>query len=404
VRSNMAAAASRGVFIVAAKRTAFGTFGGKLMGFSATDLAAEAAQAAIAAAGIPADQIDASIWGNVAQTSFDAPYLARHAALRAGMTNESTAITLNRLCGSGFQSVITAAEQILLGQAQVVLAGGSESMSQAPLSVYGQAVRFGHRLGVDLSLKDTLWSALTDSYAQIPMGITAENLAEKYGISRDDTDKYSLRSQMAWKAAQDSGVFSSEITPVMIKGKKGEVAFTVDEHPRPQAGLESLAKLPPVFKKGGTVTAGSASGIGDGAAALIVASEEAVKKYGLTPLARVSGWGVAGVDPTLMGIGPCPAVRQAVAATGIHLEDVDRFEVNEAFAAQYLAVEKELGLPREKTNVNGGAIALAHPLGASGARILTHLANQMKDLGLNTTIGSACIGGGQGIAVVLERA
>jgi acetyl-CoA acyltransferase 2 len=387
-----------------AKRTAFGTFGGKLTSFSATDLAFEAARGAIAASGVPVEKIDASVWGNVAQTSFDAPYLARHAALRAGLGIDSTALTVNRLCGSGFQAVITAAEQILLGQANVVLAGGAESMSQAPLSVYGQAVRFGHRLGVDLSLKDTLWAALTDSYAQIPMGITAENLAEKYGISREDTDKYSLRSQQSWKAAQDAGVFGSEITPVMVKGKKGEEAFTVDEHPRPQTLLEGLAKLPAVFKKGGTVTAGSASGIGDGAAALIVASEEAVKKYNLTPLARVTGWGVSGVDPTIMGIGPCPAVRQALAATGVRLEDVDRFEVNEAFAAQYLAVEKELGLPREKTNVNGGAIALAHPLGASGARILTHLANQMKDNDLSRTVGSACIGGGQGIAVVLERA
>lgn len=372
---------------------------------TATDLATHASKAAIAACGVDPAVIDASIWGNVAQTSVDAPYLSRHAGLRAGMREGSTALTLNRLCGSGFQSVITAAEQIMLGQAEVVLAGGSESMSQAPLSVYGQAVRFGHRLGMDLTLQDTLWAALTDSYAQIPMGLTAENLAEKYGITREDADAYALQSQMRWKAAFEAGVFDAEIAAVSVKDKKkGTIDIVRDETPRVNATMEAMGRLPSVFKKNGTVSAANASGIGDGAAALIVTSEAGLAKHNLTPLARLTGWSVAGVDPTMMGIGPCPAVRNALEHCGITMDDVDRFEVNEAFASQYLAVQRELGLDNERTNVHGGAIAMAHPLGASGARITTHLSNQLAaEGGPKRAIGSACIGGGQGIAVVLER-
>lgn len=345
--------------------------------------------------------IDASIWGNVAQTSVGAPYLARHTGLEIGMDHASTAITLNRLCGSGFQSVITAAESILTGQAHLVLAGGSESMSQAPLSVYGQNVRFGHRFGADLSMQDTLWSALTDPYTNVPMGLTAEKLAEKYGISRADADEYGLLSQQRWKAAQEAGVFGAEITPVTIKGKRGPEDVTVDEHPRPDATLERMSKLPSVFKKDGTVTAANASGIGDGAAALLVASKEAVEAFNLPVLARVCGWAVSGVDPTEMGIGPCPAIRSMLDVMGVSLGDVHRVEVNEAFASQYLAVERELGLDRAVTNIHGGAIAQAHPLGASGARILTHLAHEIKAKSHPLAVGSACIGGGQGIAVAL---
>lgn len=381
-----------------------GSFGGSFAKMTATDLGVEASKAAIASSGVDPAAIGASIWGSVAQTSTDAPYMGRHVGLRSGMAIESSAITLNRLCGSGFQSVVSAAEQIMLGQADIVLAGGAESMSQSPLSVYGHAVRFGHRLGMDLQLQDTLWAALTDSYAQIPMGLTAENLAEKYGVTREDADAYGLGSQQRWLAAHEAGIFGREVAPVTVKGKKGPVSVEEDETPRRNASAESMAKLPAVFKKGGTVTAANASGIGDGAAALIIASEDAVKEHGLTPLARVASWSVAGVEPTEMGIGPCPAVRAALEAAGATLADVDRFEVNEAFASQFLAVQRELGLDMEKTNVNGGAIAMAHPLGASGARILTHLTHRMVDEGLNRTVGTACIGGGQGIAVVLERA
>jgi acetyl-CoA acyltransferase 2 len=387
-----------------AKRTAFGAFGGKFAKLSATDLAVHAGRAAVAEAGVDPAVIDASIWGNVAQTSVDAAYLARHAGLEIGMDKASTAITLNRLCGSGFQSVVTAAESIMTGQAHLVLAGGTESMSQAPLSVYGHNVRFGHRLGADLSMQDTLWSALTDPYAKIPMGMTAEKLAEQYNVTRADADEYGLQSQQRWKAAQDAGVFAAEIAPVTVKGKRGPEEVSVDEHPRPEATLERMGKLPSVFKPDGTVTAANASGIGDGAAAILVASERAVREFNLPVLARVRGWGVAGVDPTEMGIGPCPAIRSMLGEMDASLDSVNHVEVNEAFASQYLAVERELGLNRDITNIHGGAIALAHPLGASGARIITHLPQQVNTHSHELVVGSACIGGGQGIAISLGRA
>lgn len=300
---------------------------------------------------------------------------------------------------------MSGASELLHGDGTgIALVGGTESMSQAPLSVYGHHVRFGHRLGHDLSLQDTLWSALTDSYCKLPMGITAEKLADKYGITRAQCDEYAHRSQTAWAAANKAGVFAAEIAPVEVKGKKGPEMMTMDEHPRPETTLEGLAKLPPVFQKDtGRVTAGSASGISDGAASLVIATEEAMKTHKLTPLARVVGWTVAGVDPSVMGIGPVPAIRALLKRTGLKLDDIDLFEVNEAFAAQYLSVEKDLGLPRAKTNKHGGAIALGHPLGASGARILTHLTHQLKAHNAKYAIGSACIGGGQGIAVLLER-
>lgn len=301
--------------------------------------------------------------------------------------------------------MITAAQEIQLGQYDVAIAGGAESMSQCPLSAYGQDARFGVKLGNGLKLVDTLWAALTDSYTGLPMGITAEKLAEKYNISREDCEELAARSQQGWGAANEAGEFKSEMAPIDIKTRKGTVSMDTDEYPRPSTTPESLAKLPSVFQKDGVVTAGTASGINDGAAALVVVSEEAVKQHGFTPLARVVSYGVAGVDPSIMGIGPCPAIRSALGAANLTLDDMNLVEINEAFAAQYIACEKELGLDRAKTNIHGGAIAIGHPLGASGARILAHLTHQLADKPENKyAVGSACIGGGQGIAVVLERA
>jgi acetyl-CoA acetyltransferase family protein len=391
----------REIWIVGAKRTAFGTFGGTLKKLTATDLAVEASKAALAQAEVKPEDIDHVVFGNVQQTSSDAIYHARHVGLRSGVPQEVPALTVNRLCGSGFQAVVTGAEQILLGDAEICLVGGAENMSQAPHSVFG--ARWGLPFGKSPELEDSLWAALTDTYTGCAMAITAENLAAKYDISREACDTYALRSQQTWAAAQEAKKFDDEIVALEVKGKKGPVSFAVDEHPRVDASLEAMSKLRPVFKKDGVVTAGNASGICDGAAALIVASREAAEKRGLRPLARLVEWGVTGVDPTIMGIGPAPAILKALQRAQLEQNAIDLFEVNEAFAPQYLAVEKELGLPRDKTNVNGGAIALGHPLGASGARITTHLCYELARREGRYAVGSACIGGGQGIAVVLER-
>ncbi|MDC0671332.1 acetyl-CoA C-acetyltransferase [Nannocystis radixulma] len=392
---------SRAIHIVAAKRTPFGTFGGALKDFTATDLAVVAAKAALQAGGVSPEVVDTVVFGNVAQTSADAIYLARHVGLKSGVPIPVPALTVNRLCGSGFQAIVSGAHDILVGDAEIALVGGSESMSQAPH--VGRGLRWGARLGVDLKLEDSLWTSLTDPYAGCSMAMTAENLAEKYGISRQDCDAYGLRSQQTWAAAQDAGRFTAELAPVEIKSKKGATQFAVDEHPRREANLDTMAKLPASFKKDGVVTAGNASGICDGGAALVLASEEAVKRHNLTSLARIVQWHVAGVEPTIMGIGPVPAIRGALARAGLAQGDVDLFEINEAFAAQYLACEKELGLDRDKTNVDGGAIALGHPLGASGARITAHLVHELRRRSGRHAIGAACIGGGQGIALVLEN-
>jgi len=391
------------IWILAAKRTAFGTFGGSLKDLSATDLAVEAAKAAIAQAGVAPEDIGTVVFGNVQQTSPDAIYHARHVGLRAGVPVPVPALTVNRLCGSGFQAVVSGAEQILLGDAEIALVGGAENMTQAPHVLRGARQGQGFGLGKPPALEDTLWSALTDSFTGMPMAITAENLAEKYGLSREACDAYALRSQKAWAAADAAGKFKAEIVPVQLKSKRGPIAFERDEHPRPDTTPEILAKLSPVFKKDGVVTAGNASGICDGAAALVLASREAAERRGLRPIARLVNWGTAGVDPKIMGIGPAPAIRQALDRAGLELSQIDLFEVNEAFAPQYLAVEKELGLPRDRTNVNGGAIALGHPLGASGARITGHLCYELTRRSGRFAVGSACIGGGQGMAVVLER-
>ncbi len=393
---------AKDIWIVGAKRTPFGALAGALKDISAIDLAVLASKAALESAKVDPSDIDQVILGNVQQTSKDAIYGARHVGLKSGVPIERPALTLNRLCGSGFQAVVTAAEQILLGDAACVLASGSENMTQAPHQIFGLrdgAAKFGR----PPALEDSLWEALTDSYCKLPMAVTAENLATKYGITRADADAFALRSQQRWAAAAESGAFADEIVPVTVKAGKKEILFSRDEHARPDTTLEILAKLAPVFKKDGVVTAGNASGICDGAASLVVCDADWAKAKGLTPLARLVQWGVAGVDPTLMGIGPAPAIRAALDRAGLKIGDIDLFDVNEAFAPQFLAVQKELELPEEKVNVNGGAIALGHPLGASGARITANLVHTLRRTQKKLGVGSACIGGGQGIAVVLER-
>ena len=390
------------VYIVAAKRTPFGSFGGSLKNFTPTQLAVHASKEAMAAGSVDPSIIDTVCVGNVQQTSDDTIYLSRHVGIQSGCPVETPALTVNRLCGSGFQAVATVAQDIMMGKATVGLAAGAESMSQAPFVV--RDARWGLALGKDQPMKDSLWEGLTDKGIGLPMAITAENLAEKYNFNKNDCDQYAFRSQQTWKSAQESGTFAAEIAPIEFKGKRGKVSMLEhDEHARPDASFEAINKLPAIFKKDGTVSAGNASGISDGAGAIILASEEAVKKHGLTPLARLVDWDSAGVDPTIMGIGPVPAIRNLLRNNNMTMDQIDRIEINEAFAAQFLSCEKELGLDREKCNVNGGAIALGHPTGASGARITGHLAHQMAaDKSLKYTIGSACIGGGQGIALLLE--
>lgn len=389
------------IVFLSAKRTAFGTFGGTLKDISATDLGVIASKAAIAEARIDPKDIDHVVFGNVLQTSSDAIYLARHIGLKVGAPIETPALVVNRLCGSGFEAVVQAAQLILTGQASVVLAGGTESMSQAPYAIRG--ARFGTAYGKPPPLEDTLSAGLTDSFCNLPMAITAENLATKYGITQDEVDEFSVLSQKRCAAGQEAGAFSTEITPVEIPQKKGDpIKFARDEHNRPDTTVEKLKKLPKIFKKDGVVHAGAASGINDGAGAMIITTAEWAAKKGLTPIGKLLGWGVAGVPPELMGIGPAPAIRNALARSDSKLTDYDLFEVNEAFAPQYLAVEKDLGLPREQTNVNGGAIAIGHPLAASGSRITAHLLHELKRRGAKRGIGSACIGGGQGIALLLE--
>ena len=392
---------SREIVILSARRTPFGTLSGALKSVSATDLAVNASKAALVDANVANEDVGHVIFGNVQQTSADAIYLARHVGLKSGLPITTPALTVNRLCGSGFQAIINGAEQILLGETECVLVGGTENMTQAPHIIRG--ARDGFAFGRAPALEDSLAAALTDSYCNTPMAITAENLAQKYGLTREDCDRFALLSQQRWAAASEAGAFNDELTTVEIAGKKGSVIFSRDEHPRPQTTLETLAKLNPAFKKDGVVTAGNASGINDGAAALVLASADFARSRGLKPLARLVQWGVAAVEPTLMGIGPVPAIQSVLRRADTTLDQIDLVEVNEAFAAQYLAVEKELGLDRNKTNVDGGAIAIGHPLGASGARITAHLVHALRKRNLRTAVGSACIGGGQGLAVLIER-
>jgi acetyl-CoA acyltransferase 2 len=383
-------------------RTGFGSFGGALKDLSATELGTFAARAAIERAGVAPSDVDHVVVGNAMQTSADGAYIARHVALRAGCRIETPALTVNRLCGSGFEAIVQGAQQILLGESRVVLAAGSESMSQAPHVVRG--IRWGTKLGQSPPLEDLLWLLLTDAYCGCPMGITAENLAVKYGISRAQVDAFALRSQLAAKAAWAAGWFADELCAVPLTNRKTKQPepWAADEHMRPDTTLDGLARLTPVFKKDGVVTAGNASGISDGAAACVLASRAFAEERGLEPIGRLVSWGVAGVPPEIMGIGPAPAARQALERAGMTLDQMDRVEVTEAFAAQYLAVEQELGLDRARTNVEGGATAVGHPLGASGTRITVHLLHTLRRVGKKYGLGSACIGGGQGIAVIVE--
>jgi len=391
-----------GVFVVAAKRTPFGAFGGSLKAFSPTDLQTLASVGALKAGNVAPEIVDSVHVGNVLSASGpDTPYISRHVSLRAGLRTEIPALTVNRLCGSGFQSIVNGCQDILVGDAGVVLTGGSDNMSACPYAV--RDIRFGTKLGSDPKLEDMMWASLTDLHTKTPMGVTAENLAVKYELTREEVDAFAIRSQQTWGAANEKGVFADEIVPVEIKTRKGVIQMTTDEHPKPQTLLAQIAKLPPVFKKGGVVTAASASGICDGAAAVIVASEEAVAKHGLTPLARVVGYGIAGCDPTIMGIGPVPAIRGLLGKADMKIDDIDQVEINEAFGAQALSCQKELGIDMNKFNTCGGAIALGHPLAASGARISAHLVHKLRQNNEKFGLGSACIGGGQGIAILFEK-
>jgi len=387
------------IVIVAGARTPMARYTGSFSEVSAIDLGAHAAKAAIARAGVDASEFDHAIFGNVLQTSADAIYGARHVALKAGLKIETPALTINRLCGSGIEAIVQAAQRLLLGEAQMVLAGGMENMTQAPFVIRG--ARTGLKLGSGV-LEDFLFVGLTDTYCGLPMAMTAEKLAEQTGITRKDSDAYALRSQQAADAAAKAGYYKEEIVPVEVKQGRKTILVTEDDHRRPETTTESLEKLPPSFKKDGIVTAGNASGIVDGAAAVVVTREKTAKAQGLKPIGRIVSWAAVGVDPSIMGIGPVPSTRKALQLAGLKLEQMDRVEVNEAFAAQYLAVEKELGLAREKTNVNGGAIALGHPLGASGTRLVITVLNELRRTGLRYGLATACIGGGQGIAIIVE--
>ena len=393
---------STGIVFLSGKRTGFGTFGGSLKDFTATDLGTIAARAALDAAGVDPGVIGHTFFGNALQTSADAIYLARHVALRAGVPQEAGALTVNRLCGSGFEAIVQGAKEILVGDAHAVLCGGTESMSTAPHVVRGArwgGLRLGQAGGF---FEDLLWEALKDANCGLTMAETAEKLAEQYRVTRDEADRVALVSQQRAKAAWDAGRFDDEIVPVTIKSRKGEAQYRADEHMRPDTTLEALSTLRPYFKKDGLVTAGNASGIGDGAAACVVADEEWAAQRGLKPIGRLLSWGFAGVDPSIMGIGPAPAARRALEKAGLRLDRMDLVEINEAFAPQYKSVEKELGLDPERTNVDGGAIALTHPLAASGARITIHLLHALRRRGARYGLAAACIGGGQGGAVVVE--
>jgi acetyl-CoA acyltransferase 2 len=392
IEGNMTNSA-KDVVVLGGARTPFGKFCGALRDLTATELGVIAARAALERSGVNPEEIEHVIFGNVLQTSSDAVYLARHIGLKADLPLTVPALTVNRLCGSGFQAVVSGAQLLFLGEADFVLAGGTENMTQAPHVIRG--ARSGIGLG-EGRLEDSLWSALTDSFPNLNMAETAENLASRYGITREEADEFAYESQMRVKAAAASRRLAEEI--VAIAG-----ILDRDEHPRPDTTRADLALLRPVFRKDGVITAGNASGIADGAAAMVLSTAAAAVRRKLKPLARIISWGVAGCDPAIMGIGPVPAIRSALERAGMTLSQIDLVEVNEAFACQYLAVEKELGLDRTKVNVNGGAVALGHPLGATGARLTTSLIYELRRRNARYGLGSACIGGGQGIALLLER-
>jgi len=390
------------IAIVSGARTPFGRYCGKLKDFTAQELGAIAAKGAIERSGVKAEEFDHAVFGNAQQTSGDALYGARHVGLRAGLPIETPALTVNRLCGSGMQAIVNAAHMIMTDEASVVLAGGMEAMSQAPFSIRG---RDGFSLAPGGKLEDSLMVALLDSYCGLYMANTAELYGSQQGITREMQDEFALRSQKCADDAYKAGRIQEELVAVPLKNSKGEStgeSLAEDDHRRPQTTMEGLAKLKPAFGKNGTVTAGNASGIVDGGAAVVLMSLEEAGKRGIQPLGRIVSWGIAGVDPKIMGSGPVPATKAALQKAGMTLEHIDLIEVNEAFAAQYLAVEKELGLDREKVNVNGGAIALGHPLGATGTRLVITLLYELRRRKKKYGLGTACIGGGQGIAMVVE--
>ncbi|CAI1861746.1 acetyl-CoA C-acetyltransferase [Serratia fonticola] len=389
------------IVIVSAVRTAIGNFNGALAPVSATDLGSLVLREAMVRAGIGGDQVDEVILGNVLQAGLG-QNPARQALLKSGIPDTVSAYTVNKVCGSGLKSVALAAQAILAGDAQTIIAGGMENMSQAPYLMDSKA-RWGYRLGdgqlFDVILKDGLMCATHDYH----MGITAENVAKDYGITREAQDALALASQQKAVAAISSGAFAKEIVPVTVKNRKGDIVVDTDEFPKAATTAEGLAKLRPAFSKDGSVTAGNASGINDGAAALVVMAESHARQLGLTPLARIRGYASGGVAPALMGMGPVPATLNALKKTGLALADIDLIEANEAFAAQFLAVGKTLGFAEEKVNVNGGAIALGHPIGASGARILVTLLHALQARDKTLGLATLCIGGGQGTAMIIER-
>ncbi|WP_342560383.1 acetyl-CoA C-acetyltransferase [Psychrobacillus sp. FSL W7-1457] len=391
----------KSVYLIDGARTAFTSFGGSFAQVKADDLGAATAREAMKRSEVGPDQIDHVIYGNVIHSSTNAAFLSRHIGLKAGIPVEVPAMNVNRLCGSGCQSIVSAAQMILLGEANIVLAGGAENMSMSPYANFN--ARFGGSKMGSMKYEDMVLSTLTDEYIGSGMGMTAEKLAEQYSSPREEQDEFALLSQKRAAHAQESGRFAEEIVAVEVPSRKGTIMVDQDEHIKGEVTQEKLASLKPSFMQNGTVTAGNASGINDGAASVIIASGEAVEKHELKPLAKIISWGIAGVDPSIMGIGPVPAIKQALARAEMTLEEIDLIEVNEAFASQYLAVEKELGLDRDKTNVNGGAIALGHPVGASGTRVFLSLAYELKRRGLKYGVASLCIGGGQGIAVIIEN-
>ncbi|ETT82327.1 MULTISPECIES: acetyl-CoA C-acetyltransferase [Viridibacillus] len=388
-------------YILNGSRTAFGTFGGSFKNTSDIDLAVATVKETIKRSGVEVESIDEIIFGNIIHTTSNSAYLARHIGLKSGMTEYSTALTVNRLCGSGLQAIVSAAKNIILGETDAAIAGGTENMSLAPHVLRG--TRFGSPNKAP-EIDDMLWETLYDQYAGCGMGMTAENLADKYGITREEQDAFSMNSHKKASIARESGRFAEEIVPVVLKGKKGkEIIINQDEHIRTDISAERLGKLNPAFKETGTVTAGNASGINDGAASVLVVSSDYLEKNKLQPLAKIVSWGIAGVDPKYMGIGPVPAIRKALQKAKLEINQIDLFELNEAFAAQSLAVVKELEIDEEKVNVNGGAVALGHPVGASGARISYSLAVEMNKRNVRYGVASLCIGGGQGIAIILEN-
>jgi acetyl-CoA C-acetyltransferase len=389
----------RDVVIVRGARTPFGSFGGALKDVSAVDLGVAAARGALERSKVPAAAVDHVIFGNVIQQSGGDAYLARHIALKAGCPVDTPALTVSRACGSGLQAIVSAAQHITADDGDLILAGGTESMSGQPHIIRGARWGLKFRAG---ALEDNLWLALTDSYCDMPMAATAEKIARLFDITRKEQDHYAYRSQIMAAAAQRAGHFAEEIVPVTVKSRGKPVVISTDEHIKGDTSVERLHLLPPAFSEDGTVTAGNASGINDGAAAVVVCTAERAQKLGVAPLGRVVSWAATGVDPTLMGLGPVPASRRALERAGLTVDDMDLIEINEAFAAQYLAVERELGLFRDKTNVNGGAIALGHPVGASGGRLAITLLHELRRRRARYGLAALCIGGGQGIAMIVE--